>query len=50
MEHHRPLECRHGCCEAAQHKCGGWGSLKQPDERGVVLRGKAPTKKSEGQR
>lgn len=40
MEHHRPLECRHGCSECKRHRCGGWGSLKEADRDGVCMRGK----------
>ena len=42
MEHHRPLECRHGCVEAMPHRCGGYATLKEPDERGVQIRGSGP--------
>ena len=48
MEHERPLECRHGCSECGQHKCGGWGSLNNPDARGVHLRGKHPLPATKG--
>ena len=39
MEHHRPLECRHGCSEAEPHRCaadscedGGYTPLSKATE------------------
>ena len=44
MEHHQPLECRHGCIEAQPHRCSenGWTSIEVAKRTGqqIITRGK----------
>lgn len=48
MAHERPLICRHGCEEAIPHRCGGFGTLNEPDDSVIAIRGGGPTRPPTG--